>query len=267
MRKYSRKKQNYTKLLFLGLLVILLIPLFLFFKNNLFNISSVEVEGDNLECTTFDQLKDSAELKGQNLIFLNTENAAKKINEKFICIKGLNFSKIFPNRVKVSVLGREGFAILSNINDVEASPSSSFETIATPSAEQALDSFIVDKEGVVYSADKGNLDIARIFVSDQKVTFGQRLSGSFIKKALEILEKVQIIGLDTKKSQIKDNFFVLFSVPRVVFRLDDEIDKQIASLQLILKIAKIDDISPEFIDLRFDKPIVKFAPKKIKTQN
>ena len=62
-----------------------------------------------------------------------------------------------------------------------------------------------------------------------------------------------------------DNYLIVFPQvdnPKVFFRLDNEIDLQLASLQLILEKAKIDERILEFIDLRFDKPIVRFAPKK-----
>ena len=86
-----------------------------------------------------------------------------------------------------------------------------------------------------------------------------------MKTSLQILRAVKKLGFDSLTTQILDNFFLIYPTslsPKVIFRLDQRIDVQIASLQLILEKAKMYSESLEFIDLRFDKPIVKFAPKK-----
>ncbi len=89
--------------------------------------------------------------------------------------------------------------------------------------------------------------------------------GSFLNNALKILDKIKTFGVTTKKSWVSGEFFIInpdIMDPKIIFRLDSQIDIQLASLQLILTEAKIDLKELTFIDLRFDKPIVRFAPKK-----
>ncbi|MBI4038755.1 hypothetical protein HY384_02235 [Candidatus Daviesbacteria bacterium] len=68
-----------------------------------------------------------------------------------------------------------------------------------------------------------------------------------------------------KDTLLRDDFFLInpySNNPRIIFRLSNSLDVQLASLQLILGKAKIDGSRLEFIDLRFDKPVLKFTPKE-----
>ena len=79
------------------------------------------------------------------------------------------------------------------------------------------------------------------------------------------MDAVKKMGISVNESFLNDSFFIIkdeTSVIKVIFRLKNEVDIQLASLQLILDKAKIDEKELEFIDLRFDKPVVRYAPKK-----
>ena len=64
------------------------------------------------------------------------------------------------------------------------------------------------------------------------------------------------------------NRLIVDSEPRVTFALNKEISRQSASLQLILRQAKMnldpdkpDSRSVESVDLRFDRPVVVYSKK------
>lgn len=129
-------------------------------------------------------------------------------------------------------------------------------------------------KGWFFSKNIGSLDIPKLYLYNSKISLGQEL-GASINNALKILSKTKTFGVDAEKSWVIDNFLITdtTSKSRVIFKLNDKVDIQIASLQLILAEAKInhrtiptepgiDSNKLEFIDLRFDKPIVRFAPKK-----
>ena len=255
MRRFSQRKQrNSKRLLLIIYLVLFLLALFsLAFKSGLFNIKKIEINLDkNLACVNEEQIKNASFLLGQNLFLTNGLSIEKNIKNKFVCIKRIILSKLFPNKVRIEVLGREPVAILMILRSRDATSSAVLENIATPSAEASDGASLVDRDGVIFSKDVGNLDIPKIYLLDNHN----------LENSLKILDKAQGFGLDIKTIAVLDNSFIIFSTPKIVFRLDSNIDSQIASLQLILERAKIDSEKLEFIDLRFDKPIIKIAPKK-----
>lgn len=249
----------------------LLVAIFTFFslKLGLFTIRQFEMQTNQLGCVNENQLKNSTGLLGQNFFLANFDNIIKNLKEKFICIKDINLSLDFPDKIKIQAIGRQPVASLMLLKDREATISSFLENVATPSAEPSSEAYLTDDEGIIFSKDTGGLNIPNIFVKDLDLSLGKK-PGDKIEDSLKIMAGVKTFGLDVKTAIILDNFFIIFSHPRVIFRLDNRMDKfspseidiQLASLQLILAEAKIDFKELEFIDLRFDKPIVRFAPKK-----
>lgn len=228
--------------------LVLLLIFFLIFKVGLLSIKMVEVEGDKLSCADENIIKDSARLYRQNFFTLDQNKLNKNLKEKFICIKDVNLSKDFPDKAIIKIIGRQPSAILVTLKEKLASSE------ATPSADNISDLSVVDDEGIVFSKDTENLNIPKIFIyKDPNKSF------------LQILSKIKTFGINVKDSFINDDFFIVNSEnpgPKIIFQLNNRIDIQLASLQLILDKAKIDSGKPEFIDLRFDKPVVRFAPKK-----
>lgn len=258
-RKSRKRFSGYVYWLIFILFATSLI--FIIFKSGLFNVTQVEINSNQLSCVNETQIKDTANFSGQNLLLVNFENIKKNLKAKFICIGDIKLSLVFPNKVRIEAKGRQPAAIIMSSETTEATSSSFLETIATPSAESS-EAYLIDNEGVVFSKDIGGFNIPEIFIKDSNISLGKKAVDNNLENSLKILTGVKKLGLDVKMAAIFDNFFLLFFYPRVVFRLDDKIDTQLASLQLILTEAKIDLKELEFIDLRFDKPIVKFAPKK-----
>lgn len=251
--------------LLISLIVFLLgVLVFVLDRSTLFTIKEIDTITKNSPCVNENQLKNSSGLLGQKFFFVNLENTAKNLKNKFICLKNINLFYLFPNKIKMEAIGRQPVAIL-NLLKPEATVSSHLESLATPSAEESSDAYLIDNEGVIFSKEINTLAVPHIFVDDTE--------NHNIGNSLKILEKSKTFGLDVKTATILDNFFIIFSYPKVIFRLDDKIEAQIASLQLILAEAKINrrtiptevgrDLKElEFIDLRFDKPIIRIAPKK-----
>lgn len=235
------------KRIFFGLFLIIILSLFVF-RTDFLKIKSINVTLDKVSCVDPDQIKNASALLGQNILFLNLGKVKENIKHKFICVKDLASIRHFPNSVDLSVRGRIPVAILKIR---EATASGALEDIATPSAK-LTDAFLVDSEGIIFAKDLGQGDIPAIFVPEKP----ENIATSNLK----ILEKIQEFGLDPREAVISANFLVIFSQPKIMFRTDSKVDIQLASLQLILEKAKIDEVRLEFVDLRFDKPIVRFAP-------
>lgn len=281
MRKVSSRKKSISLFkLFLPIFGILLIVFsFFLFRSNFFTIKKVEVETEKINCADYNQVRDSSELFGKNFFFLNSSRIENYLKKKFICIKAVEISRIFPDKVKLRAFGRNAEAILASIKSEEAINSAILENFAyvsaTPSAQATpsasfnfsidapSENFLVDSEGVIYSTNIEQVNVPKIYFYGQNLILGRKIEGDLIKNTLKILDKVKSFAVDIKEAKIYSKSLLLInSSPRIIFKLDLGVDTQLASLQLILNQAKINKDYIEFIDLRFDKPIIKLAPKK-----
>lgn len=252
---------------FILFLILILIPLLLLgyiaFKTKILSVKEVVVKSQMINCATESEIREQAAVLGQNLLLINKNSKEKKLKNKFSCIKSVQIIRSFPNKVSIEVLGREPAAILVVLKTSEATSSGSLdEAIATseayfdPNKEEVTASSLVDSEGVIISSDAKNLNYPKIYSQD-------KVEGIILKNALKVLIKLKNFGIALAEPKIYSQGILITSAkPKMIFSLEKNIDLQLASLQLILGKAKIDEENIEFIDLRFDKPIVRFAPKK-----
>lgn len=265
IRKKRGKGLKLHKIIYLLLPVLFVIIFLLIARSNFFSIKHIDVQGDKINCVDNDQLKKDSGLYGKNFFTLNKQKSQEDLKIKFICIKNVIVGRIIPDKVKLEVLSRKPSAVLLSLRDKEASQSSLIENIATPGALANQDRYIVDSEGVVFSKNIDDADIPKIYMHDSEIAVGKILKNISINNSLKILDKIKTFGVTAKKSWIVEDFFIINPDtydPKIIFRLNHQIDIELASLQLILTEAKIDLRELTFIDLRFDKPIVRFAPKK-----
>lgn len=258
------------RLLLLTPLILLIILIYFLIRSNIFTIKTVDVKLKNLACTDESQISDSSKLVGQNFFFINSSKVETDIKKKYLCVKSLNVQRQIPNKVKLQVFGRDPAAILVVLKSEEATSSAVLEKFieATDSAsfssfvEGPSENFLVDTEGVIYSTNE-QIDVPKIYILGQNLILGQKITEDLIKDTLKILREVKTFAVEVKEAKIYSRHVLLINaIPKIVFRLDNEIDIQLASLQLILNQAKIDEKDVEFIDLRFDKPVIRLAPKK-----
>ena len=256
-RKVSRKK-FYLKIILISLVVLIILIIFVRIK--LFTIKTVDLITENINCTSKNQVKNSISILGQNIFLIKNQLIEKNLKGKFICIRNVNLSKIFPDKIELDIVGRNPIAkIFSQKNDL-ATDSAQLENIATPSVN-LQDGYLIDDEGVIFSKDSNNLEIPRILVLGLELSVGKKFNNNNLGNSLKIIGKIKELGISLQSVVVRDNFLIIFSKPKIIFKLDN-IDPQIASLQLILRKAKIESNQLEFIDLRFDKPIVRMLSKK-----
>lgn len=234
-----RKKIKLT-ILVVGIFSLLLLGIYLIFFSNFFLVKSVEVES-NLTCVDKESLLNVSSVSGSNFFLIRSSEIEEKLKAKFSCIKSVRIFKKFPNRILLEVRNREPQAKIFIVTNQES----------TPSAETAVDSFLIDNEGMLFS---GNQEAGLKIYSENK--------NKDFKKIISILNKIKFFGIEIMEVTIVEDTLLFPSSPKMIFALDKNIDTQLASLQLILSKAKIDEETIEFIDLRFDKPVVRFAPKK-----
>lgn len=237
-----RLKKNNKKNFFF---VISSLTLLFFLLMNIFKVESVEVQAENMDCTDNLRIKNSLKLLGQNIFFINHSNTESELKKKFICIDKINLSKVLPNKISLQAKARVPKAYVYQ---------------ASPSAEASAEAFLADEEGVIFSKDNTAVSAPKIFFQSFDINIGRQIDN--FSSILMILNEIKKFGLDASVSQLSDRYLIIFSRPKIIFAPFARIDIQIASLQLILTKAKMYSQDMEFIDLRFDKPAVKFAPEK-----
>ncbi len=273
-RRNNRRDRKFGKVLGLGLLPIFLLiflSAFLILHSNIFTIRSIDVTSEKIGCVDNQNIKESAQILGQNIIFTNFSKL-EDLKKKFFCIKSVTISKSFPNKVNLSVFGREPAAILVSLKYDESTKSGELikgfiEASASAdihfSADHSNENLVVDDEGIVYSTNVDQINVPKVYRTQVNLSLGQKIKEGLISNTLKILKMAKIFGINVNESKITmEDLLLINATPRIIVKLDDNIDSQIASLQLILQKAKMDEENLEFIDLRFDKPVVRIVPKK-----
>lgn len=261
-KRRSSKGPLLKKFILFVLVAVFFISLYMTANSSLFRVSNIDIEKHEINCAQDSEIRQASLILGQNFLFLNTKKLMENLKNRFICIKKVVVEKEFPNKIRLNISGREAKLILIPLSNKEASPSSSLENIATPSAQDYSDVFFADDEGVVFSKGNTNLNLPKIFLYEGVVNLGKD-SLKKISDIVKILDKVKIFEIDIRSAKIIDREILITDTrPMIIFKLNKDTPLQLASLQLILQQAKIDSNTLELIDLRFDKPIVRFAPKK-----
>lgn len=248
---------------------MVLLTLYLISRSDFLSVKSVRVKLSNVGCATEENIKSDSNLIGKKIYLINSFKVEVDLKKKYFCIKQVLLSKRLPDNIILEIFGREPaliletgiekFSLLSSTPSAQASSSAELTFFSEGSGER----YVVDKEGVIYSKNTEQVKAPLVFIDNSNLRLGQKIDDKLVRNSIRILEKLKEYGLEIKETKIADEKILLVSsVPRIIFRLDNDIDKQIASLQLIQREAKIDSNTVEFIDLRFNKPIVKLTPKK-----
>lgn len=280
--KKKKRWSEWAKVLMACILIALLIFAYFFVNTNIFISEEISLKVAEADCVDYDTLNQRLKNEYKDLL-MDTSGLAEKIKTEFNCVSDVKVRRHFVNKIDVEVLGREPVAWLVGLGSDERQDLSLLEKEATFSSielkEQSTSNafssdisshkFLVDKEGVIFLAEpevseqQKQLDLPLIYFQSANLEMGKTVDRRLIEGTVKVLEKTKELGLEVKEAKIYPEGVLLINMePRTIFTLRNKIDDQLASLQLILTQAKIDEDKMEFIDLRFDKPVVRYAPKK-----
>lgn len=229
-------------------------------KNNLFEIKKTEINLVETSCVTKDQVLEKLSLLNQNIFLFEKSLDINVFKNQFFCVKSVQVEKHYPNQVLVTVNGRIPIANVLTVSKVASSSASASATfISTSSAKE--DSFLVDDEGIIFAKEfKQNL--VNVSFVDQKFILGQKIEKNIIQPLLEIIKRLKDLSINIEYINVQEDTITLVYKPIIFFTTKRDVNKQVASLQLILEKAKIEAKELELIDVRFEKPIIKYAPVK-----
>jgi hypothetical protein len=261
----------FTKILLIILVVSILGFIFFTIQIGALRVKKLDITLKNIKCTTAIKIADQIKITNKNILFIQEKLVQENLKNHFICINQVKLTKNIPSRINLEVLGREAVAQILSLPKQDSTSSAILnrflEKEATTSAEEkpteenVLKFFLVDDEGIIFSEEQVN-NKPRLYVWDE-IKIGQKIEKNIVSNGLDIIKKVEILNIKIAEAKIYSNRYLLIdSKPKLIFDLSDNTNKQLGSLQLILSRAKIDNEEMEFIDLRFENPVVKYLPKK-----
>lgn len=243
---------------------------FILINSNLFKIQTVEINLNKVNCATKKAITDSLDIYGKNIFFLDVGKKLKIIQDKFPCVDNLTFRKTLPSLIKVDIIGREAVLALKLTSFQEASVSAALvqltERISSQSAQESSSQssyLMVDPTGKIFAISDQIVYIPIIEFWNDGLKIGDKLEQKLISQLLSILDKLKEFNMEIIATRIyPEGVVTITSSSIVLFNLNKDVMTQLAALQLIVTQAKIDEENMVFIDLRFDNPIVKYAPRK-----
>lgn len=267
-------------------LILVLILAFLYLLFRLFLIESQSVKLEDMFCAT--NISQDIDLIGKNIFAINRADLKDRLQKKYACVKDLNIEKKYPNKINVTIYGRRPFNILNFTK--EASPSISLQSLeASPSSQTAQvvpnlfnlkteseKKIVIDSSGFYFSQNTQKQNVPEIEVVNSEIpAFGSFVPSNFLI-ANSMLSYLKSKGFNVYSNKIVGDY--IFAVVaeynqkniKLLFNLNKEKDKQLASLQVILQKAtmspygshgEIEGREIETIDLRFDKPVVVYSSK------
>lgn len=176
---------------------------------------------------------------GKNLLRFDVVAFTKEIKEDNPKIKNVTLKKKFPSTFILQFEIREPL----------------FK--AADRDQQAL--FLVDETGVVFATARENMYFPLVVTGRISLKEGIILDDPAEKTALEIVNLIQETDLKLDKLIIEEKqILAMFDSIEVVFKTEDVDSEKLKALQFLVKRFTIEGKKPKKIDLRFDKPIVKF---------
>lgn len=286
-QKINQRRRLPWKIILPSLLVIGLIILL---KNvHLLTVKQETVSLQNVGCLDQSTAEQLANFKGQGFLLLNSSSVENAIKLKYRCIDAIKVAKHWPSSVDVSIIGRT--PVLKFIPAIQASPPAelSVDSPIFKQLEQSSDSasisaqitplitttdylndiqpqggaLLSDDNGLLYAQDSGT-NVPPVILLDPGIELGYRIDPSQIQEILQIIKKFTELSLPIHSLTVKESTAVVKSDNPVylLFTLNPDISRELASLQLILRQNTIDSKSIESIDFRFDRPVVTNSPKK-----
>lgn len=246
-------------------LALLVTPtLFIIGKNlNFFTINKIVVKNDGAICLEEGDFVRSLRLLGKNIL------TAAKIDEKnlldrYPCVKYFDVQKKLPNELVITAISRQPLARVAEydlpLDLKEATPSSQTALVDWSIPPSSSPYYIVDDWGVIFNTTESTQS-AVLYIANEQIKYGSKLSSEMFNKINLIFKKSAQINEDIQFGKIINDTMLVKTNKKLVFSLSKDIDRQVASLQLILEKAKINGRSVDTIDLRFDKPVVIYGRK------
>ncbi|KKQ24189.1 MAG: Cell division protein FtsQ [Candidatus Roizmanbacteria bacterium GW2011_GWC2_37_13] len=233
----SRKFLDKIRSFVFFVIVCLLIFIFFYTLNNVFAIKDIEIESDKKDLIGIQELKKS------NLIFISQKEIKELIIKKNPEVDKVTIEKEYPSTLILKI------------------------KIERPIANLLVNQgyFYLSSFGKILLKSKNPVKELPIINYYQKLNFqsysaGNVLTYKDIKLTLDLIIGVIDLGFKIVYIDISGVNMLLFNVgeKKIIFSSEKEAGSQLFQLQQIVKQFKVEGRAFKEIDLRYDKPVVRF---------
>lgn len=242
---YKPAASKYIILTFKTFLTILifmcLVGLLIFiFKSDYFRITSVSCQKSGMLCSQKEEAM-FLDLRQANIFVFDRKKMIKTILRDYPGIRRVEIKKVLPDKVFVNLEERKQFAAIKGDNTW----------------------FIIDDTGfILEAAGQKPAGLAEIkgMEKTKDIKPGEKVETRELDFALSVLRALDASFIILERIQLEEGLITLFLAEDITASLSAEKGaiRQVDSLQFILRQSKIDGNLPTFVDLRFEKPVVKF---------
>lgn len=276
-KRFLRKLYLSRMQLSLGLLIIFsLLVLYTVFLSGVFKVHTIKLIPAELHCASSDKIKENLP-RGRNILFIDTAELTAILRTKFPCLYTVEVRKQLPDTLSISIAERAPVLFLKvavvapeavSLITPEASSSSQSAVPVVQKDDFLIDEnafsrlYAVDSEGVVLLENPEFADVPILYYeSEKELEINQIIDKTIVQNSLGILKQLKERGISVSQAKISSDSLYILGESKYVFMLKKDLDRQVISLQLILQKAKIDSVSVDKVDLRFDKPVVVYRKK------
>lgn len=230
-------KTTLSFLVFAGLIILVV----LFFQGSYFNLKKIDCQIENKECSDEEKII-FADLLGENIFLARVDNFEQKVLADSWQFESVEIEKKLPDRILIKLKTRQPFFNLT------------FDE---------KNWWLIDDQGFVLQGRNNSAsDLPQVFYTstiDLKV--GQKLEQLVLDSVILMLKQLKEEKLISyQKILVQDNLISLTTSENMVasFSAQKNMQLQVDSLLFILRLSKIEGKLPKFLDLRYDKPVVRF---------
>jgi len=249
-----RWKRWFKLLVFL----ILIGLLFFWLRSDFWAVKRIDCRLDNQECPADLWNKLSTFSLGKNLVLFPSQKLKKEIKEGFPQTDELKIRKRIFDTLSFELNTKKAVAALAVGLPLDSQASDSAKT--KPEFLLSGLFYWLDKDGIVLEKTNESSNLPLFLIKNdpgleigQTFKYGsnQSLMALLIGLRMRLIESKIIRLISPREIEIwlENNLLVLFN-------LENDVDSQLDSLQLILSRAKIEGKTVKKIDLRFDKPVI-----------
>ena len=235
----SKKFFLSKKFIILGTAFFMLFAGAFFSINSFFSVREIRVTSNGGR----QDLKSVEVLKNKNLLLININDSQNILYSANPDIKTISIEKKYPSTLDISVVFDEPLAALV--------------------VSQGF--FILSSEGrILYKVHDNKTNLPKINYY-QKLNYSQFSSGETIdykdiKTALYFLRKTRDLGMQVNTIDIKGLDMIALNLDKkmILFTTEKDLNTQGYELEVVARQLKIQGKEFVALDLRFDKPVVKF---------
>ncbi len=249
-----RWKKWFKLLVFLTLIGLL----FFWLRSDFWAVKRINCRLDDQDCPSDLWNKLAGFSLEKNLIFFPSQKLEKEIKESFPQTGDLKIKRRIFNTLSFELNTKKAVAALA----VELPFNSQATDSAKTSQEFLLSGLFywLDKEGVILEKTEKNDDLPLILIKkDPDLEIGQAFRYGNNQSLMSLLTGLKMRLIESKVIRLispREIEVWLDNNLLVLFNLENDVDFQLDSLQLILSRAKIEGKTVKKIDLRFDKPVI-----------